>query len=128
MSLSVSLPGTRVKANQSYQDWFARDLARTQSYDLFKCGAYVPPGVRFCSNCGRLQPIPDNSHRSDAIWRFGRTTDQDLERTVFTVRPTLIFIKAGYALAVCWAIRAGHPTRLDPVPYYISIPLALLCC
>jgi hypothetical protein len=36
--------------------------------------------------------------------------DQDLEHTVFTVRPTMMFIKAGYALAViagialvfCW--------------------------
>jgi membrane protein YdbS with pleckstrin-like domain len=53
------------------------------------------------------------------------TTDQDLERTVFTVRPTLIFIKAGYALAVLGAIAVVILLALIQVPYYISIPLAL---
>jgi membrane protein YdbS with pleckstrin-like domain len=53
------------------------------------------------------------------------TTDQDLERTVFTVRPTLIFIKAGYALAVVGAIALVILLALIQVPYYISIPLAL---
>jgi membrane protein YdbS with pleckstrin-like domain len=53
------------------------------------------------------------------------TTDQDLERTVFTVRPTLIFIKAGYALAVLGAIALVILLALIQVPYYISIPLAL---
>jgi len=53
------------------------------------------------------------------------TPDQDLERTVFTVRPTLIFIKAGYALAVLGAIALVILLALIQVPYYISIPLAL---
>lgn len=49
----------------------------------------------------------------------------DLERTVFTVRPTLIFIKLGYALAVIGAIGLVFLLALIPVPAYISIPLAL---
>ena len=49
----------------------------------------------------------------------------DLERTVFTVRPTLIFIKLGYALAVMGAIGLVFLLALIPVPAYISIPLAL---
>jgi len=53
------------------------------------------------------------------------TTDQDLERPIFTVRPTLIFIKAGYALAVLGAIALVILLALIQVPYYISIPLAL---
>jgi len=53
------------------------------------------------------------------------TTDQDLERTIFTVRPTLIFIKAGYALAGLAAIALVILLALIQVPYYISIPLAL---
>jgi uncharacterized membrane protein YdbT with pleckstrin-like domain len=41
------------------------------------------------------------------------------------VRPTLIFIKAGYALAVLGAIALVILLALIQVPYYISIPLAL---
>ncbi len=50
---------------------------------------------------------------------------EDLEQTVFTVRPTLIFIKLGYALAVIGAIGLVFLLALIPVPAYISIPLAL---
>ena len=50
---------------------------------------------------------------------------EDLERTVFTVRPTLIFIKLGYALAVIGAIGLVFLLALISVPAYISIPLAL---
>jgi len=90
-----------------------------------KCGAYVVPGVRFCSNCGaavdseatqvarrdptNLQPLPGG----------------DVERTVFTVKPTMIFIKAGYALAVIGAIGVVIALAWLGVPAYISIPIAL---
>lgn len=51
----------------------------------------------------------------------------DLERTVFTVRPTLIFIKLGYALAAVGAIALIILLALisRDIPAYISIPLAL---
>jgi membrane protein YdbS with pleckstrin-like domain len=44
---------------------------------------------------------------------------------VFTVKPTLIFIKAGYALAVLGAIAGVVFLAWLGVPAYISIPLAL---
>ena len=100
------------------------------------CGSYVAPGVRFCSGCGqpaedpeatrivraeRVLPVPD--HLS------GGGEDDDLEQVVFTVRPTMIFIKLGYALAVVGAIGLVILLSLLPVtiqpPIYISIPLAL---
>jgi membrane protein YdbS with pleckstrin-like domain len=91
-----------------------------------KCGAYVPPGVRFCSNCGTATSDPEITHIARTqSGVLAATTDQDLERTVFTVRPTLIFIKAGYALAVVGAIALVILLALIQVPYYISIPLAL---
>jgi uncharacterized membrane protein YdbT with pleckstrin-like domain len=52
-------------------------------------------------------------------------SDQDLERTIFTVRPTLIFIKAGYALAVLGAIAIVFLLAMINVPAYISVPIAL---
>lgn len=51
--------------------------------------------------------------------------DTDLERTVFTVRPTMIFIKAGYALAVLGGIALVFFLASLSVPASISIPLAL---
>lgn len=91
------------------------------------CGTYVAPGVRFCSGCGSPANDPD-------VTRIARTQgglperldgSQDLEQTVFTVRPTLIFIKLGYALAVIGGIGLVILLAMISVPWYISIPLAL---
>lgn len=49
----------------------------------------------------------------------------DLEHVVFTVRPTMIFIKLGYALAVIAAIALVVLLAWIPVSPYISIPIAL---
>jgi hypothetical protein len=90
------------------------------------CGAYVPPSVRFCSNCGAPASDPEATRiarlQSRALEFNG---DQDLEHTVFTVRPTMIFIKAGYALAVVSGIALVFLLASLGVPASISIPLAL---
>jgi uncharacterized membrane protein YdbT with pleckstrin-like domain len=51
--------------------------------------------------------------------------DDNLEQVIFTVRPTLIFIRVGYGLAVLGAIVLVFLLALVEVPAYISIPLAL---
>jgi membrane protein YdbS with pleckstrin-like domain len=53
------------------------------------------------------------------------TGDNDLEHTVFTVRPTMVFIKAGYALAVIAGLALVFLLASLGVPASISIPLAL---
>lgn len=92
------------------------------------CGSYIPPGVRFCSGCG----APANDPEATRIVRAqsgsparANHADEDLEKVIFTVRPTLIFIKLGYALAVIAAIGLVFLLALIPVPPQISIPLAL---
>ena len=89
------------------------------------CGAYVTPSVRFCSNCGT--PIDSEQTKIARLQaralEFGG--DQDLEHTIFTVRPTMIFIKAGYALAVLGGIALVFLLASIGVPASISIPLAL---
>ena len=98
------------------------------------CGSYIAPGVRFCSGCGSPASDPEAT-------RIARTQrgvpvrlddkddyiapDDDVEAVIFTVRPTLIFIKFGYALAVVAAIILVFLLALIPVPPYISILLAL---
>jgi uncharacterized membrane protein YdbT with pleckstrin-like domain len=94
------------------------------------CGSYIAPGVRFCSGCGS----PANDPEATRIVRIqsgipARLDDEDagndLEQVIFTVRPTLIFIKLGYALAVVGAIALVVLLAMIEVPVYISIPLAL---
>lgn len=89
------------------------------------CGAYVTPSVRFCSNCGA--PVDTEQTRIARLQSrtLEPTIDEDLERTIFTVKPTMIFIKAGYALAVLGGIAVVFLLASLSVPASISIPLAL---
>ena len=90
------------------------------------CGAYLTPSVRFCSNCGAPAADPEVTRiarlQSSAIQAVG---DQDLEHTVFTVRPTMLFVKLGYGLAVITGIALVVLLTMLSVPASISIPLAL---
>ena len=90
------------------------------------CGAYVTPSVRFCSNCGSAVNDPEATKiarmQARALDYNGNT---DLEETVFTVRPTMIFVKAGYALAVLAAIALVFFLAWLGVPAWISILLGL---
>ena len=92
------------------------------------CGSYIPPGVRFCSGCGAPANDPEATRivrAQTGIPARANQTGEDLEHVIFTVRPTLIFIKLGYALAVIAAIGLVFLLALIPVPPQISVPLAL---
>ena len=94
------------------------------------CGSYIVPGKNFCSECG--SPATDSETTRIARTQRGVPVpadpaegDDDLEEIIFTVRPTLIFIKIGYGLAVIGAIALVFLLAMIPAPAYISIPLAL---
>jgi membrane protein YdbS with pleckstrin-like domain len=90
------------------------------------CGAYVAPGVRFCSNCGSPASDPEATRIARLQSRnLERGSDDGMEHVVFTVRPTMIFVKIGYALAVILGIGLVFLLASISVPAYISIPLAL---
>ncbi len=91
------------------------------------CGSYVAPGVRFCSGCGSpaIDPEATRLARTQTGLPLRQTDGEELEHTVFTVRPTMIFIKLGYALSVIGAVALVFLLALINVPAYISIPLAL---
>lgn len=90
------------------------------------CGAYVTPSVRFCSNCGAAVNDPEATRiarlQSRALDLNG---SHDLEETVFTVRPTMVFVKTGYVLAVLAGIALVFLLAWLGVPAWISILLAL---
>ena len=113
------------------------------------CGAQLAPGARFCPGCGAH--VNPEATRLASEETFVRPTPQqpqavipappryveqpppvraakrgDEERIIFTVRPTLLFIKIGYALAALGGILLmAILTRWLEVPYTISLPMAL---
>lgn len=94
------------------------------------CGSYLAPGVRFCSGCGTPADDPEATRivrAPGSIPARREEPDNDLEQVIFTVRPTLIFIKLGYLLAAIAAIGLVVLLALTQiVPPYVSIPVALL--
>ena len=92
------------------------------------CGSYIAPGVRFCSGCGAAATDPEVTRIVRAQSRVPVRSDEggeDIEQVVFSVRPTLIFIKLGYVLAVLGGIGLVFLLALTPLPSYISVLLAL---
>ena len=92
------------------------------------CGSYIAPGVRFCSGCGAAAVDPEATRivRAQSGTPARADGNEDPEEIVFTVRPTMIFIKLGYALAVIGAIALVFLlATFTPVPAYISVLLGL---
>jgi len=91
----------------------------------------MAPSVRFCSNCGAAAADPEATRiaRLQSGTMTHQSESDDLENTVFTVRPTLIFIKAGYVAAVLGAIGLTILLAMVswpfPVPFYVSVPVAM---
>lgn len=118
------------------------------------CGAALTQSARFCAACGApadseqtryaadfaseetrvaaprpraVQPLPVEPLQSPAPARREQLTDAE-EKVIFKVRPTLLFIKIGYALAALGAVLLVALLAWQPwvaVPVYVSIPLAL---
>lgn len=91
------------------------------------CGSYIPPGVRFCAGCGSPASDPEITQlaRTQSGLSLEGAGADEIERTIFSVRPTLIFIKLGYLLAVLGAIALVVLLASFQVSPVISIPLGL---
>ena len=96
------------------------------------CGSFLDADSRFCKNCGSAIPDPEETRLSrPEISTPARQTvnDDDIEHVVFTVRPTLLFVKVGYGLAILGAILLTILLQFIPllrdIPVYITIPIAL---
>ncbi len=94
------------------------------------CGSFLNPNSRFCDQCGTAAHDVEETRiarsQSGVPAQYGH--DDDVESVVFTVRPTLLFIKLGYAAAVLAAILLTvllAMIRVIDVPWYFSLPVAL---
>ncbi len=101
------------------------------------CGVPLSAGARFCGGCGaatdseatRIAALPTQTVRQPYLPPRGIQESagppDEIERVVFTARPTLLFIKVGYAAAVLTAVLLIALLALLEVPRFVSIPLAL---
>jgi membrane protein YdbS with pleckstrin-like domain len=93
------------------------------------CGSTLNPDSRFCHQCAA--PAPDAEETRIARPQFSvpaRHDDDDIESVIFTVRPTMLFIKIGYAAAIVGAILLTvllAMVRFVEIPWYYSLPVAL---
>jgi membrane protein YdbS with pleckstrin-like domain len=108
------------------------------------CGTYIAPGTRYCAGCGAAAEDPEvtrlagqptslprqsaNLARQPASLPATNDNAGDVERTIFTTRPTLLFIKIGYVAAALGAILLtillASFTTLK-ISAFIAVPVAM---
>ncbi|HLR06854.1 MAG TPA: PH domain-containing protein [Pyrinomonadaceae bacterium] len=93
------------------------------------CGAQLNPTSRFCDQCGASRDAEETRiARPNASVPAPSDHDDDVEHVIFTVRPTLLFIKLGYAAAVLGAVLLTvllAMINFVNIPWYFSLPVAL---
>lgn len=101
------------------------------------CGSYLAQGTRFCAGCGAAVSDPEET-RLAANLRTQTAPPPaitprpeesiDAGRTIFTTRPTMLFIKIGYLAAALGGVLLVvllALIRFVEIPWYISVPLAM---
>lgn len=95
------------------------------------CGSFLDADSRFCKSCGTAASDPEETRivRPQSSLPVAYPDDDDVESVLFTVRPTLLFVKIGYAAAIVGAVLLTILLQLIPmlrdIPVYITIPIAL---
>lgn len=98
------------------------------------CGTQIPPGQRFCGGCGAPAIDPEATRvarpaqNPEPATPARREASTDVERTIFTTRPTMMFIKIGYVAAALGGVLLAALFALIPwisIPWWIWLPLAL---
>jgi len=124
--------------------------------NCYNCGAGLTPSARFCAACGAPADSEQTRVSSEAtrlaseetrvaaprpraveplpVRPLAQTPERRAvesgaeEQVVFTVRPTLLFVKLGYALAALGGLALIALLAWQPwvsIPFYVSLPLAL---
>src|SRR5438132_6985413 len=95
-----------------------------------KCGSFLDSDSRFCKTCGA--PIHDPEETRIARPQSSVPTRSDegdeIESVIFRVRPTMLFIKIGYGVAILGAILLTillAMIKIVDIPWYVSLPIAM---
>ncbi len=99
-----------------------------------KCGAKNSDEAIYCQKCGALLEAEEQTRiaRSVKIEKSATDETEDVEREIFSIRPTLMFVKIGYGLAVLGGLllvallSVIYDLVKIPVQYSILAALALL--
>jgi uncharacterized membrane protein YdbT with pleckstrin-like domain len=94
------------------------------------CGSTLNPNSRFCDQCGApaLDVEETRIARPPSSVPERRDVNDEIERVIFQVRPTMLFIKIGYAAAIVGAVLltiALNMVQVVNIPLYVSLPVAL---
>src|SRR5205807_3845552 len=93
------------------------------------CGSTLNPHSRFCDQCGAVaNDVEETRIARQQSSTPARYDDDDIESVIFTVRPTMLFIKIGYAAAVIGAILLTillAMIKFIDIPWFVSVPIAL---
>jgi membrane protein YdbS with pleckstrin-like domain len=93
------------------------------------CGSTLNPNSRFCDQCGAPAPDAEETRIARPQSSVPAPHDNDdIESVIFTVRPTMLFIKIGYAAAIVGAILLTvllAMVSFVEIPWYYSLPVAL---
>jgi len=94
------------------------------------CGAQLDSNSRFCNHCGAATRDPDETRiaRQSPGVPAPYDDDDDIDGVIFSTRPTMLFIKIGYAAAIVGAIGLTillSLIKFIEIPLYVSVPISL---
>ena len=93
------------------------------------CGSTLNPNSRFCDQCGAAAADAEETRIARPQSSVpARHDNDDIESVIFTVRPTMLFIKIGYGVAIVGGILLTvllAMVRFIDIPIYVSLPIAL---
>src|SRR5436190_24103411 len=94
------------------------------------CGSTLNPNSRFCDQCGAAAHDAEETRiaRPQPSAPAPHGDNDGMEAVIFQVRPTMLFIKIGYAAAILGAILLTvllAMVRFVEIPWYYSLPVAL---
>ncbi len=127
----VSMPYDPARYRAHRRNYRVRRTPLFSQMHCTNCGTYIATGTRFCAGCGAPAVDPEVTRlarpqvNAQVPARPPSEGPNEIERTIFTTRPTLLFVKAGYGLAVLGAILLVILLAFTPIPTWVSILLGL---
>ncbi len=87
-----------------------------------KCGANNSDEAVYCQKCGTVLEAEEETRIARSI-RTETNDSEDTERQIFSIRPTLMFVKIGYGLAVLGAflLVAFCSLFITAIPTWLSV-------
>ncbi len=93
-----------------------------------KCGTNNSETANYCRKCGELLEAEDETHVAARVSGelSSKTTDIEAGAPIFSIGPTLVFVKIGYVLAALGALLLVALLSIAGVSVWISILFGLL--